>query len=420
MLTYTELSSAIVVAQEQDFLFGLGFGCETVNNDHDGHKANGNRYYCNHHHHNKNRNSDRRMDESFLPYRVAAHYLKAELEKAEMALPIVGVICGSGLSGLSKALQGDKTLTVQYADIPGFPAHCTVAGHEGEVVFGLLSGIPTACFRGRFHSYEGHDMKTTALPVTVMRCLSTIKVVLLTNAAGGLNPDFNVGDVVCVTDHLALPQLAGKNPLIGPNDDELGPRFPPTSNAYCEDLREAALKAAKTLGYDTFVRPQGTYAFVSGPMYESKSECRFLRQLGGDCVGMSTIPEVVTAHHSNMKVLCLSLVTNKAVVDGDEGPAASHQEVLEAVAERSEQMQNFVQQILRVLDQDGYLAKIPDLVPITSLQQAFLHYQKKQRHNKLLMGISTESLAWVTIALAAGTILGWSLSTSSNRVRRTA
>ena len=360
------------------------------------------------------------MDESFLPYRVAAQHLKDQLEKAELAFPMVGVICGSGLSGLSKALEGNKTLTVPYADIPGFPAHCTVAGHEGEVVFGLLSGIPTACFRGRFHSYEGHDMKTTALPVTVMRCLSTIKVVLLTNAAGGLNPDFNVGDVVCVTDHLALPQMAGKNPLIGPNDDELGPRFPPTSNAYCDELREAALKAAKTLGYDTFVQPQGTYAFVSGPMYESKSECRFLRQLGGDCVGMSTIPEVIAAHHSDIKVLCLSLVTNKVITEGDEGPAASHQEVLDAVAERSEQMQTYVKTIIRVLDQDGYLAKIPDLAPITSLQQACLQYQKKKQQLSIKLDISTESVAWGAIALAVGTILGWSLSASSKRVPRTA
>jgi purine-nucleoside phosphorylase len=350
------------------------------------------------------------MDESFLPYRVAAHYLMGQLHDAGMPSPMVGVICGSGLSGLSKALQG-KTLTVQYADIPGFPAHCTVAGHEGEVVFGLLSGIPAACFRGRFHSYEGHDMKTTALPVTVMRCLS-IKAVIITNAAGGLNREFNVGDVVCVTDHLALPQLAGKNPLIGPNDDELGPRFPPTSNAYCEELREAALKAANVLGYDKFVRSQGTYAFVSGPMYESKSECRFLRQLGGDCVGMSTIPEVVSAHHCSMKVLCLSLVTNSVIMEGSEGPAASHQEVLEAVAQRSEQMQNFVKQIIQVLDQEGYLRKIPDLAPI-DLEQACLQYQKIRRSEETW--ISSESLALGAICFAAGTIVATALLGSSSR-----
>jgi purine-nucleoside phosphorylase len=142
-------------------------------------------------------------------------------------------------------------------------------------------------------------MKTVVLPVNVMRCLC-VKVVVLTNAAGGLNPDYNVGDVVCVSDHFAIPQLAGKNSLVGPNDDELGPRFPATSNAYNDELRAAALKAAKELNLN-FVKPHGTYCFVSGPMYESKAECRFLRMLGGDTVGMSTVPEAVTAQHCNMQ-----------------------------------------------------------------------------------------------------------------------
>lgn len=148
------------------------------------------------------------MDESFKPYRQAATYLKKRLEKADVPLPALGVICGSGLSGLSETLEG-KTLRISYADIPGFPAHCTVPGHKGEVVFGQLSGVPAICWRGRFHSYEGHDMKTTVLPVYVMRCL-TVKVVVVTNAAGGLNNNYDVGSVVCVSDHLALPQLAGK------------------------------------------------------------------------------------------------------------------------------------------------------------------------------------------------------------------
>jgi purine-nucleoside phosphorylase len=152
------------------------------------------------------------MDKAFLPYRDAAHYLSEQLNEANLDFPLVGVICGSGLSELSNALKG-KTLTIKYADIPGFPAHCTVAGYKGEVVFGNLSGIPAMCYCGRFHSYEGHDMKTAVLPVNVMRCLC-VKVVIVTNAAGGLNPDFNVGDVVCVSNHLAIPQLAGKNPLV--------------------------------------------------------------------------------------------------------------------------------------------------------------------------------------------------------------
>lgn len=148
------------------------------------------------------------MDESFKPYRRAGAYLWKRLEDGGFDLPQIGVICGSGLSGLSDTLEG-KILRVKYSEIPGFPAHCTVPGHKGEVVFGMLSGVPTMCFRGRFHSYEGHDMKTVVLPVYVMRCL-TVKVVIVTNAAGGLNQNYNVGSVVCVSDHLAIPQLAGK------------------------------------------------------------------------------------------------------------------------------------------------------------------------------------------------------------------
>lgn len=301
------------------------------------------------------------MDSSFVPYRVAAAYLKKQLEKAGLALPTVGIICGSGLSGLSSTLEG-PTLTVKYGDIPGFPSHCTVAGHKGEVVFGMLGDVSTICFRGRFHSYEGHDMKTVALPVTVMRCLQ-VKLVIVTNAAGSLNPDYNAGDVVVVSDHVALPQICGRNPLIGPNDDELGPRFPPTSDMYPEDLRNLAYKSADELGL-SFVRKEGAcYCFASGPMYESRSECRFMRTLGGDAVGMSTIPELTQAHYCGMKIICLSLITNKVIISGDEGPAASHAEVLEAVEKRAIKMQSLVKKIVSNLSKD-VLPTLPELPPI--------------------------------------------------------
>ncbi|KAG7364567.1 purine nucleoside phosphorylase [Nitzschia inconspicua] len=338
------------------------------------------------------------MDESFLPYRVAAAYLSKKLEDEGMDFPQVGVICGSGLSELSKALEG-QTLAVKYSDIPGFPAHCTVAGHKGEVVFGNLSGVPACCFRGRFHSYEGHDMKTVVLPVTVMRCLK-VKIVIVTNAAGGLNPDYKVGDVVCVSDHLAIPQLAGKNPLVGPNDEELGPRFPATSNAYNEDLRKSAKTAADEMGID-FLKTHGTYCFVSGPMYESKAECRFLRTLGGDCVGMSTIPEVVTAHHCNMQVLCLSLITNKVIMEGDEGvPVANHAEVLEAVGKRSVQMQGLVKKVIEVLKRE-LLPKIPELSPV-NLRSAELQHQQILASQKVNGMISVETLAFGAACAIAG------------------
>ena len=253
---------------------------------------------------------------AFSSYRQAASFLKTTLEAINFQFPTTGIICGSGLSGLSKTLT--NATTIKYGDIPGFPSHTTVAGHKGEIVIGFLNeNVPAICFRGRFHSYEGHDMNTVALPVRIMRCIG-VKLLIVTNAAGGLNPSYNVGDVVNVMDYFALPMLAGKNPLVGPNDDDMGPRFPPVSNAFDPELQELVLKSAKGLGIDQFVRKDGTYCFVSGPMYESKAECRFLRSVGGDSVGMSTVPEIVAAHHSGMKVVCLSLITNKVVIKGDE------------------------------------------------------------------------------------------------------
>jgi purine-nucleoside phosphorylase len=285
-------------------------------------------------------------DLSFVPYRLAGAFLKKKLEDAGMPSPRVGIICGSGLSGLSKTLQ-EPTLTVQHSDVPGFPARCTVPGHKGKVVFGLLSGVPSMCFGGHFHSHEVHCVKVTVLPVCVMRCLLTVNICIITNAAGALNPEHNIGDVVCVSDHLAIPQLAGKNPLVGSNNDKLGPRFPAASDVCPDDLRLAAMRAAEKMGID-FLIPHGVCCFVLGvsvvddsgnaflssfvepaltntcscfhpslqPMFESKAKCRFLCSLGGNAVGMLAVPEVVAVHHCNIKILCLSLMTNKVIMMG--------------------------------------------------------------------------------------------------------
>lgn len=353
------------------------------------------------------------MDSTHVPYRIAAAYLMERLSAEAVALPVVGIICGSGLSGLSDALEPPK-LTVRYADIPGFPPHCTVAGHRGEVVFGVLAGVPAMCFRGRFHSYEGHDMKTVVLPVNVMRCL-TVRVCIVTNAAGGLNPDYAVGDVVAVSDHLAIPQLAGKNPLIGPNDDELGPRFPATSNAYDDELRVTAQHAAAALGI-TFLRPHGTYCFVSGPMYESKAECRLLRMLGGDCVGMSTIPEIVAAHHCDMRTLCLSLITNQVVMAGDEGaPVATHQEVLDAVAQRSVQMQTLVQQIVATMKVE-YLPKLPPLPRVSLLVSDDLERSfHRDRGGRPPTSVDVQTILAGCTLVGVGAILGLLLAPRKGR-----
>lgn len=195
-----------------------------------------------------------RIDADFLPYRRAAKYVKSRLDGTDRPAPIIGIICGSGLSGLSKTLS--DPLSIRYGDIPGFPAHCSVPGHAGELVVGNLAGHPTLCMRGRFHSYEGHDMTTVALPVRMMRCLG-VKFLIVTNAAGGLDTSYNVGDVVSITDHFALPMLAGKNPLIGPNDDELG-KLHHASLSLC-DATKFSLNERKLLSFHIlFITPNCT------------------------------------------------------------------------------------------------------------------------------------------------------------------
>jgi len=173
----------------------------------------------------------------------------------------------------------------------------------------------------------------------------------VTTASGGVNGDWNVGDVTCIMDHFAVPCLAGQNPLFGPNDDALGPRFVPTSNAYCKHMQEIVVGSAKTLGFD-FVRPHGCHAFVGGPQYESPTECKWLKSLGVDTVSMSSVPEIIAAHHCGMKVIGMALVTNKVLLPGDDRPAASHKEVLETVDMRSKQMMALVERIVQDLKPD--------------------------------------------------------------------
>jgi len=281
------------------------------------------------------------------------------------------------------------TQTFKYTDIPGFPT-TSVQGHKGELVFGLLEGVPAVCLRGRFHSYEGYSQHMTALPVRVMRCLG-VKLVIVTNAAGGLNPKNAVCDVLNVTDHFALPQLAGENCLIGENDAELGPRFPPMSNAYDPACSAIVIASAKALGFD-FVKPSGTYCFVRGPMYESAAECRFLASIGGDAVGMSTVPEITAAHHCGLKVICLSLLTNAVITDPNStAPAASHKEVLEATLKRSDQIQRLVKHIVKNGGQ-AYVEGLPDL-PAVDLTKG----RSENRFGKLVQ----HAFAAAAVAVAA-------------------
>jgi len=237
--------------------------------------------------------------------------------------PTVGLILGSGLSPLAAdIIEPDG---IAYHDIPHFPVS-TVEGHSGILVVGKLEGQEVLVMQGRAHYYEGYSMQRLALPVRVMHTLG-IHTLIVTNAAGGLNPAFRPGDLMLITDHINLIGMAGLNPLRGPNDPDLGPRFPDMSQAYDPELRRTALKVADELGLAV---QQGVYICLAGPSFETPADLRFLRMIGADAVGMSTVPEVTAARHAGMRALGLSGISNVASPEPAEGHETTHDEVLEA------------------------------------------------------------------------------------------
>ncbi len=264
------------------------------------------------------------LDDSASAAREAADSLRAKTPQP----PRVTLILGTGLGGLAERIAAPTI--IPYADIPRFP-RATVAGHAGRLVLGALEGVPVAALQGRFHLYEGYTPQQVVLPVRALRLLGA-EILIVTNAAGGLNPAYAAGDLMLLADHIGLPTMAGLNPLRGPNDEALGPRFPAMTGAYDAILRAAAHAAADALGIPL---REGIYAMVAGPNYETPAELRFLRQLGADAVGMSTVPEVIAARHAGMRVLAISCVTNVALPpEGIAPPEPSHAEVV-ATAERA-------------------------------------------------------------------------------------
>ena len=219
--------------------------------------------------------------------------------------PRVGIVLGTGLGGVAKRIRAKGRLS--YGAIPHFPVS-TVEGHSGRLVWGTLDGTPVLAMEGRFHVYEGHTLEQITLPVRVMRALGA-ETLLVSNACGGLNPQFQAGDLMLIEDHI---NLMGVNPLIGPNDERLGPRFPDMSEPYDLGLIARAEKAALKHGIGTH---RGVYVAVSGPNLETRAEYRMLRGMGADVVGMSTVPEVIVAVHAGMKVLGLSIITDRCMPD---------------------------------------------------------------------------------------------------------
>lgn len=246
----------------------------------------------------------------------------AVIQSRSSLKPDVGVILGSGLGDLAVEVQ-DAT-AIPYEEIPHF-LRSTVVGHAGRLLIGKLGNVPVVVMQGRFHFYEGYTMQALTLPVRVMRMLGA-HTLIVTNAAGGINAAYRPGDFMLIRDHINFLGLAGMNPLIGPNDERLGDRFPPLAKAYDAELR--ALASTVAAQWPEITLHEGVYAQVAGPSYETGAELKFLRTAGADAVGMSTAPEVVVARHMGMRVLGISLITNMAT--GDDTGEVNHAEVLTA------------------------------------------------------------------------------------------
>jgi purine-nucleoside phosphorylase len=254
--------------------------------------------------------------------------------------PRVGMILGSGLNSLADSVQNAET--IPYRDLPHWPIS-TVHGHAGQLVIGQLEGQPVLVMQGRIHFYEGYSMSQITLPVRVMLRLG-LEMMFVTNAAGGVNPEFVPGDVMLITDHLNLIGMAGANPLMGPNIDELGPRFPDMSQAYDRQLMALARQVASSEGVPL---REGVYCALSGPSFEGPADLRFLRMAGADAVGMSTVPEVIVARHGSLRVLGFSGISNKANLDGS--TVTTHEEVIEAGKIIAPKMEKIIRGVLRSL-----------------------------------------------------------------------
>lgn len=263
-----------------------------------------------------------------------------EVQKQSKVKPRVGLILGSGLGPLSESVENPDYVT--YEQIPGWPVS-TVEGHVGRLVIGELEGQNVVVMQGRTHFYEGYDMPRLGLPVRVMQRLG-IEILIVTNAAGGVNPDFEPGDLMLLTDHLNLIGMAGQNPLRGPNLDDLGPRFPDMSKVYDRELQALARQVAEE---ENIGLQQGVYVCLAGPTFETPSDLRFLRGIGVDAVGMSTVPEAIVARHGGTRVMGVSGISNKANLDGE--TETTHEEVLEAGRILVPKLTSLVRGLLRKL-----------------------------------------------------------------------
>lgn len=279
---------------------------------------------------------------TFVPTRQHFQEAAAAVRGFTTLQPQIALVLGSGLNPVAE--QVEEAVSVPYADIPHFPVS-TIPGHQGRLVIGRLEGHPVIVMQGRAHYYEGYSMQQVTMPIRAFRQLG-VETLILTNAAGGLNKQFRTGDLMLLTDHINLVGMAGENPLRGPNDPTLGPRFLDMSKTYDRQLRELAMAVAAE---QELPLHQGVYVGLAGPTFETPADVRFLRMIGGDAVGMSTVPEAIVARHGGMRVMGVSGISNVAIDVIDGQGEASHEEVLEAGALLAPRMTSLVRGVLASL-----------------------------------------------------------------------
>jgi purine-nucleoside phosphorylase len=281
------------------------------------------------------------MSEMIPTYTERLDALEGAVRERTDVVPRLGIVLGSGLGDLADFVT--DTVTIPFSDLPGWPA-ASAPGHAGKLLIGHLEGVPVVCLKGRLHMYEGHSERLVIEPVLLMGRLGAAQV-LITNAAGGVNTAYPAGTLMIISDHL---NLTGRSPLMGPNDDAIGPRFPDLVDLYSRRLRSLMRRAASEQGITV---EEGVYAGLTGPTYETPAEVKMLGVLGADAVGMSTVLEAIAARWAGIEVVGVSLVTNPGA--GVTGDSLSHEEVLEAAAEAGPRFTSLVRRFVRLLAEES-------------------------------------------------------------------
>jgi len=267
--------------------------------------------------------------------------------------PKTAIIFGTGIDpyvdGLSELVE--EADVISFSDVPNFPKLQSTQDHQGRIIIGLLNKVPVFFMEGRYHAYEGYSLRQTVIPIRVMK-LFGIESIIATSAGGGLNKAIQVGDIMVLSDHIYLPGFACQNPLRGPHDDRFGPRFFPTNDLYNVTYRRIARKVGFKLRLEGLIR-EGVYAMVGGPNYETVAELKMLRELGVDCVGMSTIPETMVAHQCGIKVFACSLITNQCIAEYGTGLEIKQSEVLETCRRRAPDLKRFIIELIQRMNEEG-------------------------------------------------------------------